>query len=96
MSSHSIGFTPTLPDGFYLPDGYRLEGECGEGGGRRVTLYFWCFGCPCGDEDFRAGPGETDKRTAIRQAWRDFRSGGTDPTAVDIGLKPPAAPPVIE
>ena len=77
MGDQSMGFTTRPPDGYSLPPGYQLEGESGEmSPGQNVTLYFWVQGD-------RFGPGERDKRKAIRQAWRDHKSGGTDPTAVD-------------
>lgn len=77
-----IGFRPNLPKGMTMPEGYTLEGESGEGDGKPLlTIYYWSQRLPGGD--WRFGPNETDKRKAVRQAWRDQRSGGTDPSAID-------------
>lgn len=81
MGDQFLGFIPTIPDGYVMPEGYELEGVCGEDfDGKRRTVYYWFQNRP-GDEA-RFGPDVADKRKAIRQAWRDFRSGGTDPSAV--------------
>lgn len=74
-----IGWDADLPKGHTLPPGYMLEGIRGMDPG--PSYYYWCQN-PWTDSA-RFGPNKRDKRKACRQAWRDFRSGGTDPTAVD-------------
>lgn len=77
-----LGFEPYLPKGMTLPEGYELAGESGEGfDGGRLTVYYW-WQEPA-DGEMRFGPSVRDKRRAVRQAWRDHRSGGTDATAVE-------------
>jgi len=70
-----VGWEAALPKGFTMPPGYTLEGMRGMDSG--PSVYYWCKGTR------RFGPNELDKRTAVRQAWRDHKSGGTDPTAVE-------------
>ena len=83
MGDQFVGFSPRLPDGYVLPDGYELDAICGEDitTGRQMTVFHWTQRLR--GRSMRFGPNERDKRKAIRQAWRDYRSGGTDPTAVE-------------
>ena len=72
-----IGWEDVPPKGHTLPPGYTIEGIRGMGEG--PSYYYWCIGGFT--ENARFGPNERDKRKVCRQAWRDHRSGGTDPTA---------------
>ena len=75
-----IGFEPDLGR-MKLPPGYALDGIQGMDGPPR---YHWTMKP---DEDdsatWRFGPNELTRRAAVRQAWRDFRCGGTDPEVID-------------
>ena len=77
----SLGFKPHLPKGHTMPPGYELDGMVGMDPGPAV--YHWTDEKPDREPRFRFGPNCLDKRKAVRQAWRDYRSGGTDPTAVE-------------
>lgn len=77
-----LGFESALPKGFTLPPGYELSGMAGMDPGPAV--YHWTLMPDERDHTtWRFGPNVLDKRKAVRQAWRDYRSGGADPSAVE-------------
>lgn len=75
MGDQFIGFEPTVPDGFRMPPGYRLEGVSYDTGNDRMGVYY----CWTRRADEESGDYVKDKRTACRQAWRAYNMGKFGP-----------------
>jgi hypothetical protein len=83
MCCEPMGFIPE-PLKRPLPPGYELDGMTGLDGCKTVTVYHWTQKVDeSNSATWRFGPNVPNRFTAWQQAWRDYRSGGTDEAAVE-------------